>query len=168
MKRFIAILALAALVAAPAFAASTPRSVTAGLVQSDNPIVTLYTFPYVQLGTTDLCMARLAGTDDACEDVDLNQIVVARDILVTNLRMVVVVAGDASSTCDMFIELAGTAAGAEMTAVAMLPVNTIHNQGQHLFLPAGSLIGVNVTDASGCYDTTAPLIDVEIDGQYVD
>ena len=169
--KFITTLVFAlALTFAPAmaFAASTPREVHPGLVMGDGPTETIYEFRNIAITTTNNCLAFSAKTDDACDNLALNQIRVPRPFKVTNLRLTVDVAGDAASTCDMFIEVAAAAVGTEMTAFSVVTLGAEHNQAQNLVVAEDSLFAINISDASGCYDNTAPTVTVWVEGVYLD
>jgi hypothetical protein len=145
------------------------RDVHPGLVMhdTDQPVV-LFLYENVALTTTDNCLSPTAHTDDACANYALNTVTTHRAFRVTNLVVVVGLAGNAASTCDLFMEIDGATAGTEMTAFAALPIGETTSQAQNLIVAAGSGFSINITDASGCYDTTAPTVTVTVEGFYVD
>jgi hypothetical protein len=158
--------ALMALLATSAFGAA--REVHPGLVMGDKTIETLFVFRHIDITTSDNCLAFSGITDDACDNLALNQYNVSRSFRVTNLRLTVDVAGDAASTCDMFMEVAATAVGNEMTAFSVVTLGAELNQGQDLLVLEDDLFAVNITDDSGCYDTTPPTVTVWVQGFYLE
>jgi hypothetical protein len=157
------------LLAAPALGASTPRDVHPGLIQPSGALeVPLFVFANIAITTTDNCLAFSAQTDDACANLALNSVTLHRAIKITNIAVAVGVAGDASSTCDMFVESNGAAVGTELTAFSVVTLGGTAEQAQSLVLPAGATFGINITDASGCYDGQAPTVTVTVEGFYVD
>ena len=169
MNEFIKTLCLTAmfvLVAGTTFGAA--RDVHPGLVQHEGTPQVLFFFPNIAITTTDNCLAFSAQTDDACANLALNSVTLHRAIKVTNIAVAVGVAGNAASTCDMFIESEGAAVGTELTAFSVVTLGGTAEQAQNLLLPAGVTFGSNITDASGCYDTTAPTVTVTVEGFYVD
>jgi hypothetical protein len=168
MKLFKTLALTAALVFMASTAFGAAREVRPGLVQADGTSVTLFTFSNVLLDTTDECLAFTAQTQDACENFALNAVTLHRSIFITNLSVTVGVAANAASTCDMFLEIDGATAGNEMTAFVALPIGETTTQAQQLVVLAGSSFGVNVTDASGCFDTTAPNITVNVEGFFIE
>jgi hypothetical protein len=75
--------------------------------------------------------------------------------------------GEAASTCDMFIEVAATATGNEMTAFSVVTLGAEINEAQNLVVLADSLFAINISEDSGCYDTTAPTVSVWVEGFYL-
>jgi hypothetical protein len=169
--KFITTLCLTAamvLLAGTAMGASTPRDVHPGLIQHDGQTVPLFVFPNIAITTTDNCLAFTAQTDDACANYALNTVTLHRAIKITNLAVTVGVSANAASTCDMFVEVDGAAVGTEMTAFSVVTIGTTTTQAQNLLVPAGAGFSINISDASGCYDTTAPTVTVTVEGFYVD
>jgi hypothetical protein len=163
----LALTAALVLMATTAFGAS--RVVRPGLVQpgaDENPIV-LFQYTHVQLDATDQCLSSTAYTDDTCANYDLNTITTHRAFKVTNLAVTVDVSANAASTCDLFMEIDGATAGAEMTAFSVVTIGTTTHMPQNLVVPAGSGFSINITEASGCYDTTAPAVTVWVEGFYL-
>jgi hypothetical protein len=166
MFKTLALTACLVLMASTAFGAA--RDVRPGLVQAggEQP-VTLFTFSNVLLDATDECLAFTAQTQDTCEDFALNTVTLHRPIFITNLSVTVGIAANAASTCDMFLEIDGATAGNEMTAFVALPIGETTSQAQQLVVQAGSSLSVNITDASGCFDTTAPNVTVNVEGFFI-
>jgi hypothetical protein len=168
MNLFKTLALTACLVLMASTALGAARTVRPGLIQNEGTVITLFTFSNVLLDTTDECLAFTAQTQDACENFALNTVTLHRAIMVTNLAVTVGVAANAASTCDMFLEIDGATAGVEMTAFVALPIGETTQQAQQLVVAAGSSFSVNITDASGCFDTTAPNVTVNVEGFYID
>ena len=167
--KFLTTLCLVASLALAGTAMGAARDVHSGLIQDgDKQVQTLFTFPNIAITTTDNCLAFSAATDDACANYALNTVEVTRAFRVTNISLSVGVSADAASTCDMFIEINGAAAGTEMTAFSVVTIGTWHNQAQNLLVTAGQAFSVNISDDSGCYDNTPPTVTVNVEGYFVD
>jgi hypothetical protein len=168
MKLFktLALTACVVLVATTAFGAA--RVVRPGLVQDgDRDVITLFTFPNIALTTTDNCLAFSAATDDACANYALNTVTTHRAFMVTNISVTIGVSADASSTCAIQLEIDGTLAGRASTFSAVT-IGTTTNAAQNYLVPAGVGFSVNVSDSSGCYDTTPPTATINVEGYFTD
>jgi hypothetical protein len=152
----LALTAMLALVASPVLAHD-----------SGEEIVTIFAYENITLTTTDNCLSNFDETDDACANRALNTRYVVRPFHVTNLKTSVDSAGNAASTCDMFMEINGATKGNEETAFSVVTVTTIFDEAQNLDVIKGDLFSINVTDDSGCYDTTSPVLTVWVEGYYL-
>jgi len=167
MKTLTTLCLIASLaLAGTAFGAA--RDVHPGLIQHDGTPQVLFRYENVAITTTDNCLSNTGQTDDACANLALNSLTLHRAIKVTNIAVAVGVAGDASSTCDMFIESNGAAVGTELTAFSVVTLGATAQQAQNVVVAAGSTFGINITDDSGCYDNTPPTVTVTVEGFYVD
>ena len=86
---------------------------------------------------------------------------------VNNLRIVVSLAGDAASTCDANIEVDGGAVGNEATAFSVVTLSAVINTAQNFVVNEGALLSIALNDDSGCVDTTAPILSVQLEGQFL-
>lgn len=167
LTTLLATLAMLVAFGSVSYAQSTPRVVSEGLVQGHGPTQVIYEFRNIAITTTNNCLAFSAKTDDACDNLALNQINVPRSFKASNIRLSVDVAGNAASTCDLFIEVAAAAAGTEMTAFSVVTLGAVINQAQNLTVLEGSLFAINISEDTGCYDTTPPTVSVWVEGKYL-
>jgi hypothetical protein len=169
MKLFKTLCLSAMLVLLAGTTLGASRDVHPGLIMPAAGVepTVLFQYTHVQLSTTDNCLSSTAYTDDACANYDLNTITTHRAMKVTNLAVTVDVSANAASTCDLFMEIDGSTAGVEMTAFSAVTIGTTTHQAQNLVVPAGSGFSINITDASGCYDTTAPAVTVWVEGVWL-
>jgi hypothetical protein len=170
--KFLTTLALAlALTFAPAavFAASTPREPAARLIVGNGETISLFEIRAAEATTTGHCLgldSALSTTDSAaCDTLGLNQYIFPYTAKVENMRITVLGAGDAASTCVFQIEVDAANAGTASAATAVTVAGTVINVAQNFVLNEGDKVAINVADGSGCVDTTAPSFNVILEGQ---
>ena len=173
--RFITTLALAlALTFAPAmaFAASTPRAVTPGLVMGKGDTQTVFEIFQSEITTSGHCLAVNAGAgtldSGACDNYALNYYVVPRPFKVSNLRVVVGLPGDTGYICVFTIEVATVATGNTLTTTATAAAGTVFNQAQNFVVNEGDKIGIMVADGgAACVGTADPSFNVQLEGEFL-
>lgn len=177
MKKAIAILAAYALVAGPVFAASTPRDVHEGLIQSDGPVVTLLEYTAAEATTSGHCFnlnglgvpttaAELGIRDSAaCDAVGRNQYVIPFDAKITKIYATPTLVGDASYSCVLTIEVNATADGTTLTTTVDQAVGTVVSQLEDIRVVAGDKIAVMFADGAGCGGTAKPSFNIILEGQ---
>lgn len=171
MKRIVTFLALAALMGGPAFGAA--RDVHEGLVMIDAPIETVYEVQASTVTTSGDCL-NLSGvaaktvTSGACDNLGANQAVVARPMLVKNMRVVILDDGDSGYICVFTIEVGAAAVGNTLTTTATAAEGSITNQAQNVIITEGALLGIMVADGgAACVGTDDPAVNVQLEGWYL-
>jgi hypothetical protein len=171
MKLFkiLASVAMMALLAAPAFAASTPRDVRGGLIQGEGPDVVVFEITNGGLDAVDECLNINGGTTTVvCDNLAVNQYSAPKPFKVNNMRITVSGAGDASSTCDAQVEVNAVSTNTvQETAFSVVTVGVVFNEAQNFVVREGDLVAIMVNDDSGCVTNTAPVFTVQLEGQFL-
>jgi hypothetical protein len=149
MKRFLAILAVFALVGGPAFGAPVEGSTATVLAVSD---VTEFT-------ADDNCVIWRGDGDvpaATCSTDLTTELTFPTDVLITKFGTVLYLAGDAGFECDFQIKVNGTAAGTKIDQATSTVIGTANvSVAQNLLVPAGQEVEVVVTAGTGgCNQTT--------------
>lgn len=111
-------------------------------------------------------------TSAACETVGTTQVLFVKAAVITGLSVTTSVVGDAGFECDAQIEVGatGVAKGTLLNQATSTVVGTTNRQEQRMRIDAGEFVGVVITDGTGqaCAGTTDPVLNVVIEGYYVD
>jgi hypothetical protein len=162
--------ALLVLLAAPAFAAERVY------VQGEPPVVTLFEIKGAEATTTDKCLetTESASTLDAaaCEDFVHNYVYATRAMQVTNLRVVVGLAGDSTYVCVFNIEVAGAepTGSVALTTTASAVAGTVKDVKQNFVIAKGAKFGIHVENGVKCGTdgTLKPSFAVQLEGHFLD
>jgi hypothetical protein len=165
---FVAFVAFVAFSSSVALAASTPREVHSGLVMGEGPDVVVFEIKNATVtAVAPDCLTILGGASAACDTPSVNQYSVPKAFKVNNLRIVVSKAGNAASTCDANIEVDGAPVGTEASAFSVVTLSAVINTAQNFVVNEGALLAIALNDDSGCVDTTAPILSVQLEGQFL-
>lgn len=149
MKRFLAILALAALVA-PAANADLVEGATATILAVSQ--VTEFT-------ADDKCVAWFGDGDvpaGTCSTDLVTELTFPVDVQITKFGTVLYLAGDAGFECDFQLEVNGTAVGTAIDQATATTIGTANlSTAINTVVPAGQEIEVSVAAGTGgCNQTT--------------
>jgi hypothetical protein len=149
MKRFIAFLALAALVAPAANADPVEGATATVLAVSDVTEFTADGNCVIWRGDGDV-PAATCSTDLTTE------LTFPTDVFITKFGTVLFLAGDAGFECDFQIKVNGTAAGTAIDQATSTTIGAANlSVSQDLLVPAGQEVEVVVTAGTGgCNQTT--------------
>ena len=166
MRRIVFTLLACFLLAGTAHGAA--REVTAGLVQGDGVVVTLWEIIGAEITASGTCLNKQGGVSTvdsvACEDPAINEFTAHKPAKITNLRVTTLSAGDSGWTCVFTIEVNGTASGNTLTTSATESEGDQTEQAQNFVIAKGDGIGIMVADGGQCGDTADPSYNVQVEG----
>jgi hypothetical protein len=168
MKRILVILAALALLASPALGAGGATTFQYGEIRSELLVRSQLT----EIDTAGHCMSFYQDvtadvTSEACDDDDINEIVWPQNAWVEELKVVILVNGDASTSCKFTLEVGGVAKVANTTSVDQT-LSTVEAFAINYNLADGDLVGIMVTDGVTCGGGTAePNFIVELWGTWL-